>query len=314
MTHALSSAGTYFVASSVGGGPSRTSVTMIPWVSGDGYVYCPPDTCCVGSSATSRTEIVEAFQDGGIGMKSTFFHAKLPSSFTKDIQLFRRTDSSTAGPAENVSEGTVEWHRLSLAGNNACSYTEPSEVWAVKNKLGYFSVTPRRWSVPTTGPVTTKVLELAGELKGATSADGGGALESVDYTYAYGPREDKHLETSSRVSLIQNGGVATTTYKYDLSTSRLTAVVESGWTQNFDAGVPEQKHRATFYKLLRECDFDGTADSYGRALRIEGPCFVDSPTATGCSGEFPVTEFTYFSATTTGANRAGRLRLVKRYP
>jgi len=197
---------------------------------------------------------------------------------------------------------------------------------AAQDKRGNW--TAYGYSLPSSVPADAGFLlpsELTALYKGATAPDGGGALETVNYSYIYGgttqsPRAYEQLRSSeSRPSVLQSGQNATTQYIYDTGVNRLKAVIKSGYTQTWNGSTwtTSQRYIGTFYFTRHFCLNESSDDALGRTLEIHGPCLVAGPASTDCdvapTTNIPITQYFYWPSSTSN-NNANRLQKVSRFP
>jgi len=244
---------------------------------------------------------------------------------TTSVDIGRRTKGyvDTCSPSsplcDATSPGTVSWTWIQLPGSNFVTQ-------AAQDKRGNW--TAYGYSLPSSVPADAGFLlpsELTALYKGATSPDGGGALETVNYSYIYGgttqsPRAYEQLRSAeSRPSVVQSGQNAVTQYIYDASVNRLKAVIKSGYTQTWNGSTwaTAQRYIGTFYFTRHVCLNESSDDALGRTLEIHGPCLVAGPNSTDCdvapTTNVPITQYFYWPANAAN-NNANRLQKVSRFP
>jgi len=197
---------------------------------------------------------------------------------------------------------------------------------AAQDKRGNW--TAYGYSLPSSVPADAGFLlpsELTAVYKGATAPDGGGALETVNYSYLYGgttqsPRAYEQLRgTESRPSVLQSGQNAVTQYIYDTGVNRLKAVIKSGYTQTWNGSTwtTSLRYIGTFYLTRHVCLNESSDDALGRTLEIHGPCLVAGVNSNDCdvapTSNIPITQYFYWPANTAN-NNGNRLQKVSRYP
>ncbi|WP_248543351.1 RHS repeat-associated core domain-containing protein [Myxococcus fulvus] len=201
--------------------------------------------------------------------------------------------------------------------------TGPAVVRAEKDFEDNWTV--REWEGPADGGVGGYA-ELKRVHIGAEDRDGGSALETVsfDYTDAMagtGSVVGERMRTEERQdSILSPSGEVVTRYAHDPATNRLKSVIRSGYSQGLQGSTwdatPVLKHVATFYLTRHACTGSSVDDPLGRVLEIQGPCWVDGPTATSCStslnSQVPVAQYHYWPASASGYN-AHRLQKVVRF-
>lgn len=160
-------------------------------------------------------------------------------------------------------------------------------------------------------------IALAGVYRGAYE-DGGkvvSPLERQDFSYLIRPLARYAMETKKTPSPLAtgDGGVVTTTYTYDDTDAglRLTREVTSGYAAVSVLGTPPDiRHRGTFHWPL-------AGDALQRVEKVEGPCWLDSPSSWACSttlnpSPWPVTKYQYFGSTADANSQ--RLSSITQYP
>ncbi|MFP2928002.1 RHS repeat-associated core domain-containing protein [Pyxidicoccus sp. 3LG] len=162
--------------------------------------------------------------------------------------------------------------------------------------------------------------ELTAVHGGATADVGSNALRSQYYSYEYGPAYEQRVKSTREKSLLaadfETPNERTTVYRYDASTSRLGATINSGYTHELVAGQGAQgwlrsfRRIGTFYLTHRSCGAGaGVPDALGRTLEVHGPCLVTDENASDCSGQgrIPITQYEYYPPDAPG-NNARRLK------
>ncbi|WP_164011679.1 RHS repeat-associated core domain-containing protein [Pyxidicoccus trucidator] len=173
------------------------------------------------------------------------------------------------------------------------------------------------------GAVSLPPVELNRVRAGASQVDGSDALLTRHFTYSYGPTYRQQVKDEWGDSSLVPYGAYQVRRHYDAATGRLTGVVKSGYTLQFDTTThtwaPVQRHLATFYRSTYSCSVDsgaartGHGDAKGRVVEVAGPCPVSGPDDPQCaSGQFtvPVTQYEYWPES-AAPQLAGRLA-VKR--
>ena len=231
-------------------------------------------------------------------------------NLTRDTTVpIKRTDSCTAG-GYACSPGSVHWVYAGVSGiGSTCNSSNPGYLYATKNKRDNWTVTPTR--APDGGANSS--FEVAARWVGVPSnggsngalpnpfpdpgSNGTNALETTTYTYAYQGGSQSVASETRPSALSTDGGVAVTTWVRD-SSNRVIRQYQSGATELINGSIPH-KVSARFWSY----------DSEGRVATTSGPCFVTDTTITSCSGDFPLTTFTYF---TSGTFNIGKLESVTR--
>src|ERR1700687_5749777 len=228
------------------------------------------------------------------------------------------TDSCLDNQCANSSPGTVSWVFNQLPSSNFVTQ-------AVQDKRSSWMA--YGYAVPQSLPADAGFLlpaERTAVYKGASTANGGNALEVTTYGYAYGganqtPRAYEQLQNSEGgPSVLQSGQNAFTQYIYDTATNRLKAAVKSGYTQTFDgvSWTRAQRFIGTFYFTRHACLNDAD-DTLGRTLEIHGPCLVAGLSSTDCDvaplANSPITQYFYWPGSPSN-NNANRLQRVSRFP
>src|SRR5262249_44491442 len=149
---------------------------------------------------------------------------------------------------------------------------------------------------PTSGPES--VLYVKAWMQGAADAGGGGALQADFFSWGFSDAGQKRLEESRRASVL-GATDAGTIYRYTAGSSQVEAVFDYGNTQVDGGNV--FRTIGTFYKTTPVCG-GGGADPLSRVVAVEGPCFVNDATATGCSGAAPLTQLSYYATGTMSSN------------
>ncbi|MFP2928200.1 RHS repeat-associated core domain-containing protein [Pyxidicoccus sp. 3LG] len=152
---------------------------------------------------------------------------------------------------------------------------------------------------------------------GASLLDGSDALLTRSFSYTYGPTYKQLVKDESGNSALVPSGSYQVRRHYDYG--RLAAVVQSGYTLQFDAAsnswAPVLRHVGTFYRRGYSCSVEGgiaregERDVKGRVVEVAGPCPVDGPDAQQCAwGQTPVplTQYEYWPET-AAPRLAGRL-------
>ncbi len=270
-------------------------VTAIQWSrsSQSQTTCCPANTCCTAGSAVSYALV-------------HYPGSSLPGPSVETVQTVESEFAVGARTSSwSTDAGTVVWQWDDVGGANASrARQDESGAWEVAT-----------YATPAdAGAVPTR--ELRQVVRGASAADGTGALESTNYSYAYGgvgrsPRAFEPLvKTEDHPSVVNAGQNAITTYNYDTSTNQLRSVIKQGWSGAFDssgAWSTVARFVGTFYFT--------DSDPLGRATRIHGPCFVTDVSATDCvsGAAWPITDYVYFPANATAPNDSNRLNTVSRY-
>jgi RHS repeat-associated protein len=288
------------------------AVALVPWpawaqfcppitLSWASSVSCQPGSNCCGYAPQRRTA---SFLSSGAGDGSA-----------ASAGLTRVYDVLAATPAYH--EPRLYYTEDRCAVEQACSpgsmlyewtcgtYNFPGYERAVKDKRGHWTVNLRSPAPP---GKPRALSELTAVLKGATDANGTGALERVDYSYQYGRGDTQFVSSEQRASLLAPPGspdpFARVLYIREPPgtpaprADALQAVIRSGWTRVWTGGAWSlRKHFiGTFYLPTRTGE--STTDPQGRPLEVQGPCEVDSETATGCRpGPRPVRQHHYYPAT-----------------
>ncbi|MDP2276020.1 MAG: RHS repeat-associated core domain-containing protein [Archangium sp.] len=301
------------MTSSTQGGLQRSSISVV-----NNFDVCTPmmgpDVCC---SSTGHKTTVRLIGESGDGttqttIDSAYHLTAAHQQWRHEPSLFRKEDQVIAG-GSFFPTGTEDRIWRSPGGASGCAVNNPGVIWATKNKLNAFTVTPWRYITPDAGPTLPdggpiNVLEQIARLVGSNERDGGNALQREDFSYSYAPSGHQRLDDVSAPSTVSPGNFAHSSVRRATGSSRVEASFRSGFTRQFGGGIVP-KTIGTFYKTTRACI--GGSDSFGRTVRIEGPCVVASSSATSClDAIFPVTEVEYYQS---GTANEGRLQRVTRF-
>jgi RHS repeat-associated protein len=170
-------------------------------------------------------------------------------------------------------------------------------------------------------PVALPYVELHTVRAGATQDNGTDELLKREFNYVYVGHYEQKVKDEYGASALDYQGRYRTRRHYDVSTGRLTGVVQGGLTREFDAGgagwsqVP--RYVGTFYRTQYSCDVTannanarmGHGEAWGRVVEVAGPCLVDGIDAQACAGgqpSVPLSQYEYWPATAP-ARLAGRL-------
>lgn len=309
------------------------STTFVP----DGGVahQCGSSMCCPNPSASfgewfRRTITI----DGNVGSSSastTQLQVQLVSfadwlvNGEHDSKVGSRQEYCDAG--YSCSPGVVRFDWRGLADNDAvcsscdtvsCPNWNPGHLWATQDKRGSIHLTKNRWDIIDggAGAPTLNIPALFEEKRGAMDFDGGGALETTQYSYVYSTNGHQYLATKTRASSLNSSATTITQNNYEPNGDalRLTGTITEGYTRDA-SGTLIQQWRGTFYKTQRSCNAS-VADPFGRTLRVEGPCLVTSRMATTCAGgldaDYPISEYVYYDNSAPATSR-GQLASVTRY-
>ncbi|WP_224362470.1 RHS repeat-associated core domain-containing protein [Hyalangium versicolor] len=192
--------------------------------------------------------------------------------------------------------------------------TSPGYEQAVKDKRGNWEV----YEYAQDGGVPTTPLERIAVKRGATDKNGTGALETKRYEYTYGPNGEQLLAAEKQDTLLgPSGQYARTDSIYEPGTTRMKAIIQSGWTRIRDdiSGTwsSERRFIGTFFFTSRIASGESTPDPLGRTLEVHGPCFVSGVSATDCaSSQYPLTQYHYWPDTESSSRR-NRLKSISRY-
>ncbi|WP_141257525.1 MULTISPECIES: RHS repeat-associated core domain-containing protein [unclassified Myxococcus] len=190
---------------------------------------------------------------------------------------------------------------------------EPPVLKGIQDKRSNWTVFDYAFVTDSSGTVRP---EKRTEHKGALHQDGGVALEEANFSYVYDDANQQLPSISERDSLLMpSNGKARRVTRYAPGTSRVTAVLESGWTRIFNSDTgnwsDELRVRGTFYFSART-EGDTTPDPEGRTLEEHGPCWVESESATDCpAGEGYKTVRYHYWQQNAGWPRAGRLSEIR---
>src|SRR5207245_826296 len=93
---------------------------------------------------------------------------------------------------------------------------------------------------------------------GASDMNGTGALETTNFTYAYGSitstgltSGEQLLKTSTQDSVLSSGNKTTVTQVYDSTNNRLKATIQSGYTESTLGAAPSLVYIGTFLYAAR---------------------------------------------------------------
>ena len=256
----------------------------------------------VGDGSNVSAELVESY---------TYMSGR---TLLRDTSVpLKRVDSCSGSYPYSCSPGSVHWVYVGVDGvGTTCGESNPGYHWATKNKRDNWTVTRTRLAPPDGGARTFERTSLWLGVPNSTGTngaspnplpdageDGGNALETIDYTYAYQSGRQS-IETESRPSALSTtGGFAVTSSARDTS-NRLVAQYQSGLTLLLD-GTPEERVVARFWTY-------DSADA-GRVVAVSGPCIVNSTSETACPPGAPETTYQYFE---TGQFDTGKLQVVNR--
>ena len=290
------------------------------------------------NSDAEQTRLVTATL-GGSGNSSntpatlnTYYQTAALESVTHRRLMTRLYES--CGGGLGCSEGELRWERrvagMSEGGPVCPSSSFENSVAAQRDKRGNWLWTPKvalPLVFPDGGMAPSGLaysLEVSAVRRGveATGPSGGvlsNALETTNYSYMNLPEARHGVQTVTRPSVLNpDGGVTKTTFIYEPGTTRMVSEVTTGMTKaDLSNWAMVERYRGTFYRRI-------AADPFARLAAIEGPCWLDSETATTCSttlnptttvppsGAWPLTEFEYHGA--TNDTNAQRLFRIKRYP
>ncbi|MCP3062971.1 hypothetical protein LXT21_29725 [Myxococcus sp. K38C18041901] len=280
-------------------------------------------SCDIFSSAACvKRKSESAYLHGYSGAGNLFSPlGEYPHSFNMEKTTFAdswrvRTVARSCLEASSSCTQTQEftWHQFG---------TGPAVVRAEKDFEDNWTV--REWEGPGDGGVGGYA-ELKRIHIGAEDRDGGSALETVSFGYTdalagTGSIVGERMRTEERQdSVLFLSGEVVARYTHDPATNRLKSVIRSGYSQGLQGSTwdasPVLKHMGTFYLTRHTCTGSTVDDPLGRVLEIQGPCWVDGPTATSCStslnSQVPVTQYHYWSASASGYN-AQRLQKVVRF-
>ncbi len=290
--------------------------TGLSEATGKGPLSEAQDPCGAAATPLIRTATDTAARagDGGdvsAGFTQTFMFNTGYAISRHTADLWSRTDSCTA--PYSCSPGEIRWVKRAASSTGGfsdlgatCTTTYPGVPYGIKDKRDNWLITPQSYVTFDGGNVA---FEVRAEWRGVPSVYDAGkaypdpgsvgqnALESVEYTYAYGSGTQA-VATEKRPSVIStDGGFALTTFVRD-SSNQVTARYESGVTMQLD-GTLLPRVIARFYSYAS-----------GKLTSESGPCVVADTSVSSCPSGSPLTEYAYYGA---GGANGGRLNTVTRY-
>lgn len=255
------------------------------------------------------------------GLVSTIIH-RLPSrtsgngwagtpaaSEVSTTQVLRQDTSSR----RTLSSSTLL--SADIDQNPPLTPVEAYDIGTISGKAANIKVTrPRTDTTFTIADVpNSPLLAVTSRTDGRGSAPGDTETEEYSYVYLGTPPRQlvSELIRASVLPSAPAGSKQRKHFKYS-SSGRLTSVIEDGWTRTLiGSGASDlQRFKATFFR--DSWSSGGSSDPLGRTTEVQGPCWVNSASATSCTGSFPVTRYAYFPQGTT--NNSSRLSEVRRYP
>ncbi len=268
----------------------------------------PPFSHCIGAGQERAVTWLSAGRGDGTDAEAGFTRrSQFGEGLNRTIHtsLFQQyIDECTA--VGSCSPGVFRWEHEAAtnAFNGNCNDTTTgngaSPIQAIKDKRDSWTVFPFVWKSDAGAANKDSpryAFETTSQLNGATDRDGGGALEQVNFVYAYAGGH-QNVSTDWWPSTIIDGGIATLQRGFEslplgggvVVPDRRVSTVITGGTADLNGSISTVS-RGTFKRTTSTCLSQPSGNPLGLTVRVEGPCTLSSPNATTCIAPYPVTEF-----------------------
>ncbi|MGC4122591.1 MAG: hypothetical protein QM765_50080 [Myxococcales bacterium] len=253
------------------------------------------------TGASGKTHIDVAASDGGI--TKTYSTIQLPGEFDFIVDAV----TTSCGFETSCAGGVTTAARVAgAAGLGAVDYEVDTEL---HRKDYSYASSPY--------PDFPELYELRGVSQDYTDASGSHQLETA-YSYQYissqppGEVKDYKIqrpETVVRPS-VYPGRSAVETFAYKNSDQRRPNRIQShivkGWSPPAIGEPANERFVATFHFYGTDGAVAASGNCAGGVdvVEVHGPCYVNGPTATDCSGSYPITQTVYYPSAAAGHKKA----------